>query len=156
MCRAGVPHLPRRECGKPAAPPVQSGCATLAAPRVWQTCSAAYWALVSDLYLYLKTKTCQKIKSMKKHLLLTTFLLFLLDYLHAQDNIGFGFYQPDRSIPCVTPEQHEHITKEINRSREELIQQGRLSPAQDREFTTLFEWPLGLHNGLDDYGYHGI
>lgn len=93
---------------------------------------------------------------MKKLFFFTTFLLLPLFYLHAQDNMGSGYYQPDRTTPCVTPEQHEHITKSINKSREELQQKGILPATQEREFTTLFEWPLGLHNGLDDYGYHGI
>lgn len=93
---------------------------------------------------------------MNKYSCFIVILLFLCHSLLAQDNSGFGFYQPDRSVPCVTPEQHEHITKEINRSREELQQKGILPAIQQREFTTLFEWPLGLNNGLDDYGYHGI
>jgi hypothetical protein len=93
---------------------------------------------------------------MKNTVYTTTLLLFFIYSLPAQDNSGFGFYQPDRSIPCVTPEQHDHITNEIKRSQKELQLKGILPATQDREFNTLFEWPLGLHNGLDDYGYHGI
>ena len=94
--------------------------------------------------------------TMNKYLCFITILIFSFQSLPAQDNSGFGFYQPDRSIPCVTPEQHEHITEAINRSREELQQKGMLPATQEREFSTLFDWPLGLNNGLDDYGYHGI
>ncbi|MDZ4747716.1 MAG: peptidoglycan DD-metalloendopeptidase family protein [Saprospiraceae bacterium] len=93
---------------------------------------------------------------MKKIIYFTSVLLFPSYSLHAQENVGFGFYQPDRTIPCVTLEQHEAIENEISRSRAELQRKGILSDTQGREFTTYFEWPLAHNNGLDDYGYHGI
>ncbi len=88
--------------------------------------------------------------------LLLSLSLFTIPSLNAQDNSGFGYYQPDRTVPCMTPAQHIAIEKKIKESQDHLRAIGILPEVQDRAFTTLFAWPLAQNNGLDDYDYHGI
>lgn len=76
---------------------------------------------------------------------------------YAQNNSTFGFYQPDRSVPCISPTQHLTIEKEIKKSQDELINKGFLRPTNPNQvMTTLFAWPVEQTNGLNDYGVHGI
>jgi hypothetical protein len=76
--------------------------------------------------------------------------------LKSQVNSGFGYFEPDLNIACLTPEQYKIIEKEIQISLEDLHERGLLPQVTDNAFTTMLAWPLEQNNGLNDYGYHCI
>jgi len=88
------------------------------------------------------------------------YLIFILIIfsipLKSQVNSGFGKFEPELSVPCLTPEQYKIIENEIQTSLNDLHQRGLLPEVADNAYITQLGWPLEQNNGLDDYGYHCI
>ncbi len=93
---------------------------------------------------------------MKRNLYFIFILILFSLPLSSQVNSGFGYFEPDESVPCLTPEQYKIIEKEIQTSLEDLQERGLLPEVAYNTYTTMLAWPLDQNNGLNDYGYHVI
>jgi len=65
---------------------------------------------------------------------------------------GGGEYRPDRSVPCLTPEQRDAIQLRLDQSQRELQAAGKLPPRQPEQVS--LRWPI--HGQAPAFGYHGI
>ncbi|MBK6900653.1 MAG: peptidoglycan DD-metalloendopeptidase family protein [bacterium] len=67
-----------------------------------------------------------------------------------------GYWEVDRDVPCVTPEQHAEIEAQLAANVADLRARGLLPETADKEAGVLLQWPLRAAAHLDDPGYHGI